>query len=98
MPALVVLLVLFAVLDHFMLWLGKAGVLPWHRGGDSRRASATGFEVLQATMSYGKSQELKQRQTSLVMREDEEAGAPPSRRVDLDSGKVVFRADPERKA
>ena len=94
LPALVVLLTLVAFVDQCMLRLGKAGVLPWRRGSDNRAVSATGFEVLHASMSYGKAHELRQRQTSLVLRDDAEAAAPPSCSVDLDRGTIVFRAAP----
>ena len=92
LPALVVALVLFAFVDQFMLWLGKSGMLPWRRGDDGRPVSATGFEVLHGSISPGKAQELKQRQTSLILRDEAESGAPPLCRVDLDSGTAVFRA------
>lgn len=95
LPALVVLLVVFAAVDHLLLALGKAGILPWRRGADNRPVSATGFEVLHASLSYGKAQELKQRQTSLVLREDEEAGRLVPRGLDLDSGKAVIRTRQE---
>lgn len=98
LPALVVLLTIFAFVDLFMLRLGKARVLPWRRGTDNRAVSATGFEVLHASMSYGKAQELKERQTSLVLREDAEASAAPSCTIDLNSGKAVFRATPTDRA
>ena len=91
LPALVVLLVLFAVVDQVMLALGKAGILPWRRGGDDRPVSATGFEVLHGSISPGKAQELKQRQTSLVMREEDEAGAPRRGGIDLESGRAVIK-------
>lgn len=91
LPALVVLLVLLAIADQLLLALGKAGLVPWRRQRGERPVSATGFEVLHANLAPGKAQELKQRQTSLVLREDEESGAPPSRAVDLDSGRIVMR-------
>ena len=91
LPALVVLLCLLALLDQVLLWLGKAGVLPWRRKAGSRRVSATGFEVLHGHLSVGKAQELKQRHTSLVLREDETAGGRPHSAVDLDAGTAVIR-------
>ncbi len=43
----------------------------------------------------GKQHELKERQSSLVLRDDEEDGAPPHRtRVDLDGGVAVVRLPP----
>jgi hypothetical protein len=94
LPALVVLLTLCAFIDMLLLKLGKAGILPWRCGADDRPVSATGFEVLHGSMSYGKAQELKQRQTTLVLREDREAGSPPRGPIDLDAGRVVVRDVP----
>lgn len=93
LPALVVLLCLLALVDQVMLWLGKAGVLPWRRKAGQRRVSATGFEVLHGHLSVGKAQELKERQTTLVLRDDEQAGGPPNAAIDLDSGTARFRHD-----
>ena len=91
LPALVVLLVLLAIADHLLLALGKAGVAPWRRERGERPVSATGFEVLHANLAPGKAQELKQRQVTLILRDDEDSGAPPSGAVDLDSGRIVVR-------
>ncbi len=43
-----------------------------------------------ASFSPGKQNELKERQSALVMRDDEEDGAPPPTRVDLDGGLAVM--------
>jgi Family of unknown function (DUF6191) len=94
MPALVVALTLLAILDQVLLWLGKARVLPWRRGRSERRVSATGFEVLHGHLAPGKAQELKQRATSLVLRDEQDEGAPPRSRVDLDTGLAVIRIEP----
>lgn len=95
LPALVVLLCLLAAVDQLLLWLGKAGILPWRRKAGNRRVSATGFEVLHAHLSVGKAQELKQRSTSLVLREDEHAaGRPRSSAIDLEAGTAVIRQQP----
>jgi hypothetical protein len=94
MPALVVVLVVLAFVDQVLLWLGKARILPWRRNGRDRRVSATGFEVLHGNLSHGKAQELKQRQTSLVLRDDQDEGAPPHSTVDLEAGRAVIRITP----
>ena len=56
------------------------------------RISATGFEQLHASFSPGKQNELEQRKTTLMLRDDEGDGAPPRTRVDLDAGVAVIRA------
>ncbi|WP_338698743.1 DUF6191 domain-containing protein [Streptomyces sp. Q6] len=84
LPGLVIVLTVIAFVDQGLRLAGRR----------RRRSqiSATGFEQLHATFSPGKQSELKERQSALVLRDDEEDGAPPSRsRVDLDGGRAVIR-------
>lgn len=81
-----------AFLDQLMLRAGRAGLLPWRNSARQGQVSATGFEQLHATFSPGKQSELKERRSALLLRDDEEDGAPPHRStVDLDSGLAVIR-------
>ncbi|MEV6316077.1 DUF6191 domain-containing protein [Streptomyces sp. NPDC051776] len=93
LPGLVILLTVVAFADQLLLRAGRAGLLPWRNGARQGQISATGFEQLHASFSPGKQNELKERQSSLVMRDDEEDGAPPNRTttVDLDGGAAVVR-------
>ncbi|GAA3477059.1 MULTISPECIES: DUF6191 domain-containing protein [Streptomyces] len=92
LPGLVIGLTLVAFVDQLMLRAGRAGVLPWRNSGRRGQVSATGFEQLHATFSPGKQSELKERQSALLLRDDEEDGAPPNRStVDLDGGRAVIR-------
>lgn len=91
LPGLVVVLTLLAFVDQLLLRAGRAGVLPWRNAGRQGQVSATGFEQLHAALSPGKQHELRERQSALVMRDDEEDGAPPRSTVDLTSGKAVIR-------
>ncbi|MER5747175.1 DUF6191 domain-containing protein [Streptomyces sp. NPDC002225] len=92
LPGLVLLLTAFALVDQVLLRAGRAGLLPWRNGARQGQVSATGFEQLHATFSAGKQNELKERQTALVLRDDEEDGAPPHRtEVDLERGSAVIR-------
>ncbi|MGW2464540.1 DUF6191 domain-containing protein [Streptomyces sp. NPDC001761] len=95
LPGLVILLTALAFVDQLLLRGGRAGVLPWRNGARQGQISATGFEQLHASLSPGKQRELKERQSALVLRDDEEDGAPPSRTtVDLDGGTAVVRMQP----
>ncbi len=89
-PGLVVLLTVLAFVDQ-VLRAGRAGVLPWRNSGRQGQISATGFEQLHAAFSPGKQSELKERQSALVMRDDEEDGDPPWSTVDVTTGKAVIR-------
>ncbi|MEV0991500.1 DUF6191 domain-containing protein [Streptomyces sp. NPDC049949] len=92
LPGLVVVLTAVAFADQVLLRAGRAGVLPWRNGGRQGQVSATGFEQLHASFSPGKQNELKERQSALVLRDDEEDGAPPNRTtVDLEARIAVVR-------
>lgn len=92
LPGLVVVLTLLAFVDQLLLRAGRAGVLPWRNSVRQGQISATGFEQLHASFSPGKQNELKERQSALLMRDDEEDGAPPHRTtVDLERGTAVVR-------
>ncbi|RPK69282.1 hypothetical protein EES43_00500 [Streptomyces sp. ADI96-02] len=92
LPGLVVVLTLVAFTDQLLLRAGRAGVLPWRNSARQGQISATGFEQLHASLSPGKQHELKERQSALVMPDDEDDGAPPNRTtVDLDGGTAVVR-------
>ncbi|MCT9080747.1 DUF6191 domain-containing protein [Streptomyces fulvoviolaceus] len=82
---------MLAFVDQLLLRTGRTGALPWRNSARQGQVSATGFEQLHAALSPGKQSELKERQSALVMRDDEEDGAPPRSTVDLTSGKAVIR-------
>ncbi|WP_406348256.1 DUF6191 domain-containing protein [Streptomyces sp. NBC_00144] len=99
LPGLVILLTGVAFVDQLLLRAGRAGVLPWRNWARQGQISATGFEQLHATLSAGKQNELKERQSSLVMRDDEDDGAPPNRTmIELESGTAVVRIPPDQDA
>jgi hypothetical protein len=90
-PGLVCLLSLLAVLDQLALRAGRARWIPWRGTGREGQVSATGFEQLHATFAAGKQHQLDERQSSLVLRDDQGDGAPPRTRVDLEGGRAVLR-------
>ncbi|MGX2996309.1 DUF6191 domain-containing protein [Streptomyces sp. JNUCC 64] len=93
LPGLVIVLTVIAFVDQLFLRAGRAGLLPWRNGGRAGQISSTGFEQLHGALSPGKQDELKERQSALVLRDDEDDGAPPHRtRIDLDGGVAVVRA------
>ncbi|KND30008.1 DUF6191 domain-containing protein [Streptomyces acidiscabies] len=95
LPGLVLILTVIAFTDQLLLRAGRAGFLPWRNSARQGQISATGFEQLHAALSPGKQSELKERQSSLVLRDDEGDGAPPHRTtVDLDGGRAVVRIRP----
>jgi hypothetical protein len=91
LPGLVFLLVLVAALERLGLWASGRSWLPWRRTREGTPVSAAGFEEFDAFMGAGKRHELDQRNHSLVMREDQDDGAPPAMKVDLDGNRIVLR-------
>jgi hypothetical protein len=92
LPGLVIVLTVVAFADQLLLRAGRAGILPWRNSVRQGQISATGFEQLHASFSPGKQNELKERQSALLMRDDEEDGAPPNRTtVDLERGTATIR-------
>lgn len=91
LPGLVVLLVVLAALERFGLWAGGRSWLPWRRKREGTPVSAAGFEELDAFFMAGKRHELDQRNHSLMMRKDDEDGAPPLMEVDLEGNRIVLR-------
>ncbi|MFJ5926026.1 DUF6191 domain-containing protein [Kitasatospora sp. NPDC092948] len=92
LPGLVLILTALAVVDQVLLRAGRAGLLPWRPGGRQGQISATGFEQLHAQFSAGKQNELKERQSALMLRDEDEDGAPPhGSRIDLTRGSAVIR-------
>ncbi|MEU0413904.1 DUF6191 domain-containing protein [Streptomyces griseorubiginosus] len=95
LPGLVIVLTVLAFADQLLLRAGRAGLLPWRNSARQGQISATGFEQLHASFSPGKQSELKERQSALILRDDEEDGAPPNRTmVDLEDGTAVIRMPP----
>lgn len=84
LPGLVILLTGIAFADQILRMTG--------RGKRRGQISSTGFEQLHATFSQGKQNELEERRSALVLRDDEEDGAPPHHStVDLTGGRAVIR-------
>ena len=92
LPGLVFLLVLVAALERFGLWASDRSWLPWRRKQEGTPVSAAGFEEFDAFLGGGKRHELDERGHSLMMRQDEDDGAPPLMTVDLDGNRIVLRA------
>lgn len=91
LPGLVFLLVVVAALERFGLWASNRSWLPWRRKREGTPVSAAGFEEMDAFFGAGKRHELDQRNHSLMMRADEDDGAPPQMKVDLDGNRIVLR-------
>jgi hypothetical protein len=95
LPGLVIVLTVVAFADQLLLRAGRARLLPWRGSTRQGQISATGFEQLHASFSPGKQNELKERQSALILRDDDEDGAPPHRTVvDLEAGTAVLRSPP----
>jgi hypothetical protein len=85
-PGLAVLLVGLATGERLLRWVRRRKGHPV--------VTATAFEEFTTVFHGGKHIELRQRQVTLMLGEDEEAGAPPRGPVDLDSGTVRLTPKP----
>ncbi len=90
-PGLVCALVLVAFVDQLALRASRTRWIPWRGTGREGQVSATGFEQLHAQFAAGKQHELKERQSTLMLRDEEGEGAPPRSTVDLTGGRAVLR-------
>ena len=90
-PGLVCLLTLVALVDQLALRASRTRWIPWRGSGREGQVSATGFEQLHLVFAASKQHELDERRSSLLLRDDQGDGAPPSTRVDLDGGLAVVR-------
>ncbi|GLZ80347.1 hypothetical protein Afil01_51540 [Actinorhabdospora filicis] len=87
LPGLVLLLTVLAILDQLAVKAGKTRWIPWRGSKRAGQISSTGFDQLHAAIVPGKEQELQQRKSMTMMREDEESGAGADE-IDLDAGVV----------
>jgi len=90
LPGLVLLLLAVAAVDQLLLRTRGRGIMPG-RGEGHTQVSSTGFDLLHAALSPGKADELAQRQTEELVRDEEDDGAPPHSEVDLDAGVARLR-------
>jgi hypothetical protein len=88
LPGLVLALLGVAAVDQLMLRLRGHGLVRWRR---DTQVSSTGFDLLHAALAPGKADELAQRRTEELVRDDEAEGAPPRSRVDLVAGIAHLR-------
>ncbi|MFF8769976.1 DUF6191 domain-containing protein [Kitasatospora sp. NPDC015120] len=93
-PGLVCVLVVLAFVDQLALRARRSRLVPWRGTGREGQISATGFEQLHAQFAAGKQHQLDERQSSLMLRDEEDDGAPPRTRVDLAAGVVVLVRPP----
>jgi len=91
LPGLVVGLVALAALDRLGWWLHSRQGLPWYRDG-RRPATAVGFDEVHAIFQASKRHAIEQRRLEQVLAEEDDNGAPPRARVDLDRQIVTIPA------
>lgn len=95
-PGLVVALFAFAVLDRTGLWMNRRFRLPWRRDEVGRPVSAVAVGELDVFFHGTHRHQQDERRSSLMLRDEENDGAPPRTRIDLDAGTAVVRRPPDR--
>jgi hypothetical protein len=93
-PGLAVGLVVLAAVDRLAVWAQGRSWLPWYRSSPRRGVSNTAFDELHAQLSAGKRQQIEQRKTEQLRRDDAGDAAPPRTRIDLDNRSAVIHLPP----
>ncbi|MFC5187167.1 DUF6191 domain-containing protein [Actinomadura harenae] len=96
-PGLLLGLIVFSVLDHLGWWAHRRFRLPWRRDDTGRPVSSVAVGELSAFFQGTHRNQIDQRASSLMMRDDETDGAPPRTRIDLNNGSAVIRLPPEER-
>lgn len=94
LPAAVMLLFVLAVAERLFAWVTGLGVLPWLRKRSGRSLSSVGYDGFTTVLHGTKRVELEHRQTESMLRDEEEAGAPPA--ADLYRNNTVVIRLPDR--
>ena len=82
--------------DRVLLWMEGRGWIYW-RNHEAEIGAGSMFSVIneiQTLLSPSQRHVTEQKERQLVLRDDEESGAPLDRRIDLESGRVVIRRPP----
>ncbi|MFB4305777.1 DUF6191 domain-containing protein [Actinomadura sp. GTD37] len=95
-PGLVLGLVVFAVLDRAGLWAHRKFRLPWRRDEAGRPVSAIAVGELDAFFHGTHRHQQDQRNSSLMLRDEENDAAPPRTRIDLTTGTARIHRPPHR--
>ncbi|SEG24299.1 hypothetical protein SAMN04489712_10451 [Thermomonospora echinospora] len=90
-PGLVIALVAFAVLDRVGLWAHRRFRLPWRRDEVGRPISAVALGELDVFFHGTHRHQQEQRRSSLMLRDEENDGAPPRTHIDLNAGTAIVR-------
>jgi cobyrinic acid a,c-diamide synthase len=90
---------LFIILSVLMvLEIAGGKKLPWRRkksAVENRMATALGMEELFAFYYATKRNEMEQKRVEIMMREEDQDGAPPRDSVDLDAGVARIHLPPK---
>lgn len=98
-PVMLVIALFVAAVGRIALtWAQDQGWLPRLRperpARRERGVGAVATEELHGLIYSGKRMQLEQRRIELVLRDDEESGAPPRSGIDLDGGTATIRRPP----
>ncbi len=88
LPGLAVLLVALVALERLGLWFAGHSWVPWRRKQTGMPVSAATLDVFGGLAEPGQHIDREELHAKMLMREDDEEGAPPHTRVDLDAGRV----------
>lgn len=91
LPGVVLLLVVLVVLERLGLWFSGRSWVPWRRRHTGMPISSATLDVLGGLVEPSQRIDREELHAKMLMRDDDEEGAPPHTRVDLDGGRVWLR-------
>ena len=91
-PGLAAAIVVLVALERFGLWFSGRSWVPWRRKHAGMPISATVLDVFGTVTDPGRGIDRQEQHAKMLQREDDEEGAPPRTKVDLDNGRVWLAA------
>jgi hypothetical protein len=95
LPLLVLAIVLLASLEGLLSRFAGKGIMPWMRGNRRHSLSRTSLEQFTLTVNGDAQTVLDQGDHEMMMRDEEDDGAPPTvnpaKAIDLESGVARIR-------
>ncbi|MFF0220033.1 DUF6191 domain-containing protein [Streptomyces vinaceus] len=79
--------------DRLLLWVERRGWMYYrrHRAATGANSISSVMQELHMLFSPSRQHVKEEKERRLVLRDDDEAGEPLDRRIDLESGRVVVR-------
>lgn len=91
LPGGIVVFCVLLALERFGIWFVGHSWVPWRRGRTTMPFAESSFAVFGGLVNPGERIDRAEEHSKLLVREDDEEGAPPRVRVDLGANRVWLR-------